>query len=125
MALLFYVGKVPFPLALVYFINNGLYQGIAISGYSAFFLLMLFILPFKRKIYRFLYSFGAAITLLSSVLFIAMDKYEDYSAGVEVVWLVYICLTVLITFVQFLINYQLFLSLIKYMIYRLEHSQDE
>jgi hypothetical protein len=75
------VGKVPFPLAIVYFINNGLYQAIAISGYSAFFLLMLIILPFKRKIYRFLYSFGATILLISSVLFISMDKFEDYSAA--------------------------------------------
>jgi hypothetical protein len=75
------VGKIPFPLAIAYFISNGLYQAIALCGYSAFFLLMLVILPFKRKIYRFLYAFGASIVLASTVLFIAMDKDENFSVG--------------------------------------------
>jgi hypothetical protein len=81
LAFLFYVGKVPFPLAIAYFINNGLYQAIAVCGYSAFFLLMLIILPFKRKIYRFLYAFGASIILVSSVLCIAIDKDDHFSVG--------------------------------------------
>ena len=114
MTLLFYVGKIPFPLAMVIFINNGVHQAICVLGYSLFFTIMIAILPYKRKIYRVLYIIGSLVIVLTSGLFLAVYRNRDFSVALEIIWLIYFVFIFVVTVFQLIINYRFFIQITKY-----------
>lgn len=121
MQLLFYVGKIPFPLAVVFFITNGTYQAIALFGYSIFFTFMIGILPYKRKIYRVLYIVSSFVVVLSSGLLLAINRNSKNSVALEIIWLLYFLFILIVTFFQLIINYQFFIQIIKYTVGKIYH----
>lgn len=121
LTLLFYVGKIPFPLAIVILITNGVYQAIAVLGYSLFFMFMIAILPYKRKIYRVLYIIGSSVVVLSSGLFLAIYQNPDHSIALEIIWLIYFLFIFIVTIFQLIINYRFFLQIIKYTFRKIYH----
>jgi len=99
---------------MVIFINNGVYQAICVLGYSLFFMILIAILPYKRKIYRVLYIVGSLVVVLTSGLFLAVYRNPDYSVALEIVWLIYFLFVFIVTVFQLVINYQFFIQIIKY-----------
>ncbi len=78
-------------------------------------MIILCVLPYKRRIYRFLYALGAGMLVVSSAVFLGMLQKENLAVGLEFVWLVYLLVGFVVTLVQLLANYQLFLHLFKYL----------
>ena len=71
---IFYIGKIPFIFGIVYFIYNPTNQAISVLGYSIFYFIILSIVPYKRKIYKFLYILGVITLVVSLSLIFALTN---------------------------------------------------
>ena len=113
--------KVPIPITIIYFIGNSSTQTICFFIYFAFFLLLVTIVPVRRKIYRFMMIMNSIFLVLNALggIIVAKGASSTYFDGI---WLTVILILLLLTLSQIISNYQYFISCLSYIKYSLKHG---
>lgn len=100
--------KVPIPITILLFIDRPSTQCITLCCYFTLTLLLTALIPYRRKIYKFVVLTGSTILILNSI--IAILVLEDIVSSIcfDVLWLATVCFGAAVVGMQAIVNYRYF-----------------
>lgn len=97
--------KLPIPITILIFVGNSSTQSICYIVYFIFYLILMAIVPYRRRIYRVTIFFGGLMLIINALGAVLVAKMATGSFYFEVVWFVTILILLILTFLQALTNY--------------------
>ncbi len=100
--------KFPIPITILYFIGNSSTQSICYFIYFAFYLLLVAIVPVRRRVYRLVMLVNASFLVLNAlgVIIVARGGSSIYFDGV---WFTILLILFIFTLFQVITNYNYFI----------------
>lgn len=98
----------PIPITIIYFIGNSSTQSICYFIYFIFYLLLMAIVPVRRRVYRVAMLTSASFLVLNALgaIIVARGGSSNYFDGV---WFTILLILFLFTLLQIITNYNYFI----------------
>lgn len=107
------LSKLPVPLTILFFIGNSSTQTICYLVFFIFILILSLLIPYRRRIYRWVTALGATVLSINGAIAIAVAEGSN-SYGFDVLWIIVLVLSLCLTVLQVVVNYEYFVKSIKY-----------
>jgi hypothetical protein len=117
--------KVPVAITILYFIDNASTQTICFFIYFSFYLLLVALIPIRRKVYRWTMLTNSVFLLLNALGGLLVSKAAASSGYFDGIWLTVLTLLFAVTLMQAISNYHYFLACLSYLRHRLRTGGDE